>query len=45
MRDFITVRFSVVLKKIMIKMLPLKTKTVPGFRMRLHLRYIVRVDH
>ena len=45
MLGVIAVRFSVVPKKITINMLPLiKSKTVPGFRMRLHLRYIVRVD-
>ena len=44
MLDVITVRSSVVPKKITINMLPLKSKTIPGFRMRLHLRYIVRVD-
>ena len=44
MLGVIAVRFSVVPKKITINMLPLKSKTVPGFRMRLHLRYIVSVD-
>ena len=44
MLGVIAVRFSVVPKKITINMLPVKSKTVPGFRMRLHLRYIVSVD-
>ena len=45
MLGVIAVRFSVVLKKITTNMLLLKSKTVPEpFRMRLHLRYIVRVD-
>ena len=44
MLGVIAVRFFFVPKKITINMLPLKSKTVPGFRMRLHLRYIVRVD-